>query len=198
MHCMYYEPVPGQSRSVVQLVIKHGGIKSNDTVLHRVTVLHLATRIQRTMAVAISVTHIAPFDPHAEPSTTAERWKKWTRNFERMASASGCRDDQQKRDLLLHTAGESVQDIFDTFSDEAAGTSYVQAKSVLTAHFTPKNNVPYNRHMFHRESQLDGETVGKYVTRLRQLAVSCEFGDGIHPRPGNNNNLYCTHDHHGA
>ena len=47
-----------------------------------------------------------------------------------------------------------------TFSDEAAGTSYVQAKSVLTAHFTPKNNVPYNRHMFHRESQLAGETVG--------------------------------------
>ena len=96
-----------------------------------------------------------------------------------MASASGCREVQQNRDLLLHIAGESVQDIFDTFSDEAASTSYVQAKSVVTAHFTPKNNVPYNRHMFHRESQLDGETVGKYVTRLRQLAVSCEFGDNV-------------------
>ncbi|KAI0217927.1 Tyrosine-protein phosphatase non-receptor type 11 [Lamellibrachia satsuma] len=88
-----------------------------------------------------------------------------------MASASGCTSDAQRR----HTAGEAVQDIFDTLTDTT--TTYQQVKDTPTKYFTPKINVPYSRHMFHRvEQRVDG-TVGQYVTRLRQLTVSCEYGD---------------------
>ena len=48
-----------------------------------------------------------------------------------------------------------------------------------TAYFTPKINVPYNRHMFHRAAQTYGESVGQFVTRLRQLAISCEYDNKV-------------------
>ena len=70
---------------------------------------------------------------------------------------------------------EAVQDIFDTLTN--TGTTYQRAKDTLTEYVNPKANVPYNKHVFHRAEQKVDETVGQYVTRLRQLRVSCEYGD---------------------
>ena len=125
------------------------------------------------MAIPINVSQIPTFDPHTEPSTTTERWHKWLRSFERVASAAGSSNGGQKRNLLLHTAGEAVQDIFDTLAN--TGTTYTQAKT----QFTPKANAPFNKHVFHRAEQRQGETVAQFVNRLRQFAVSCEYGDNV-------------------
>ena len=115
------------------------------------------------MSVAINVAQIPPFDPHTEPSTTAERWKKWVQNFDRW----------QVRQAVPMTIIQqvSVQDIFDTFA--APDTTCDDAKCA------PKINVPNNRHMFHRAAQTDGESVDQFVTRLRQLAVSCEYDNKV-------------------
>ena len=40
-----------------------------------------------------------------------------------------------------------------------------------------KGNVPYERLCFRETSQLANETVEQFVTRLRQKAQTCEFGD---------------------
>ncbi|RDH88672.1 MAG: hypothetical protein DIZ79_14650, partial [endosymbiont of Lamellibrachia luymesi] len=58
-------------------------------------------------------------------------------------------------------------------------SSFQKTKELLTDYFTPKSNVPYNRHMFHRAEQHEGETVGQFVTRLRQLASSCDYGNNV-------------------
>ena len=54
--------------------------------------------------------------------------------------ASGVTDDTQKRQLLLHCAGESVQDIFFTLAD--TGNTYESAKAKITAYFTPVKTHP--------------------------------------------------------
>ena len=41
----------------------------------------------------------------------------------------------QKRNLLLHTAGEEVQDVFATLAD--TGATYGEAVATLIAHFQP-------------------------------------------------------------
>ena len=91
--------------------------------------------------------------------------------------ASGVTDDKQKRQLLLHYAGTDVQDIFYTLPN--TGETYTTAKEKITAYFTPRKNTSYNRHMFRKDSQTEGESVAQFVTRLRQLANLCEFGDHI-------------------
>ena len=59
--------------------------------------------------------------------------------------------------LLLHTAGEEVQDIFVTLPD--TGATYDEAVAVLNAHFQPQVNVTFQRHAYRRECQKADETV---------------------------------------
>ena len=49
--------------------------------------------------------------------------------------ATGCTDDRQKRNLLLRTAGEEVQDVFSTLAD--TGATHGEAVAALIAHFQP-------------------------------------------------------------
>jgi len=125
------------------------------------------------MAVNINVPPVPTFNPHTHDLST--KWQKWTRDFETFAVASGVKDDKQKRQLLLHCAGTEVHDIFETL--EGTGENYKTAKDKLTAYFTPLKNIPYSRHLFRSEGQKDDESIIQYVTRLRQLAGPCEFGD---------------------
>ena len=104
-----------------------------------------------------------------------QRRKKWIRSFVTYASAAGCTDKKQQRQLLLHSAVPEVQDIFDTLTD--TGDDIDKAKKKLLEYFTPLQNIPFNRHVFRQEAQSDTETVTQFLTRLRRLAVSCNFGD---------------------
>ena len=47
----------------------------------------------------------------------------------------------------------------------------------MNKYFKPQANVPYERLCFRETSQLANETVEQFVTRLRQKAQTCEFGD---------------------
>ena len=127
------------------------------------------------MAVAIPVTPVATFDPHGEPSSVYQRWEKWLRTFKTYSIATGCTQDVQKRMLLLHCAGPEVQDIFDTLTD--TGTSCQEAETALDTYFKPKQNIPYNRHVFRQACQTPEETTLQFITRLRKLSLSCEFGE---------------------
>ena len=48
--------------------------------------------------------------------------------------------------------------------------------SKLEEYFKPKRNVIYERYIFHTTQQEPNETISEYVTKLRRLAASCDFG----------------------
>ena len=78
---------------------------------------------------------------------------------------------------MLHTAGLNVRDIYFTLTEEGGSHSYQKAKATLNKYFKPQANVPYERLCFRETSQRANETVEQFVTRLRQKAHTCEFGD---------------------
>jgi hypothetical protein len=129
------------------------------------------------MAVALALQPPAQFDPHGNANTVNQRWTKWVKSFETFIVAAGCKDDEQKRQAFLHCAGESVQEIFSTLPD--TGNSYNDAKVKLNEYFLPKQNVPYNRHVFRLTDQASDETIAQFVTRLRTLSIGCDFGDNL-------------------
>ena len=120
---------------------------------------------------------LGPFDC-SDSSGIAARWERWLRAFELFAEGKGITNHGQKKALLLHTAGMSVQDIFFTLPEETEGTNvFVKAISALNKHFKPQANVPYERLVFRETKQSVSETVEQYITRLRQKAHTCEFGE---------------------
>ncbi|KAL8562825.1 hypothetical protein ACOMHN_004517 [Nucella lapillus] len=125
--------------------------------------------------VSMQVNPVAPFDPHGDTAGVYQRWDRWLRGFQIFAQASGCVNDNQKKQLLLHCAGPDTQDIYYTFQDMPA--TFQETADALSTYFKPAKNLPYNRHQFRQIKQAEDETMAQFVTRLRQSATDCEFGD---------------------
>ncbi|XP_055640757.1 uncharacterized protein LOC129778105 [Toxorhynchites rutilus septentrionalis] len=106
---------------------------------------------------------LRPFDYASHSDDVGIEWRKWMRSFETMVRASRIEDEEWKKDLLLHYAGPSVQQIFDSLP-EAPGTdmrgpllniehytpnmtAYEEARAKLNKFFLPKENSTYERHL---------------------------------------------------
>ena len=88
----------------------------------------------------------------------------------------GVTNEGQKVTLLLHSGGIEFQEIYYTLVSEDQDTSFNDCVAVLDNYFTPKVNVPFERHVFRQMQKMEGGgTIDQFVCRLRQKAISCEF-----------------------
>lgn len=90
--------------------------------------------------------------------------------------AAGITDKTQQRALLLHCGGPDVQEIFQTLENTGNADDPDTALRVLTTYFQPKKNIPFERHVFPQAKQGEDESTDSFVTRLKRLAKTCEFG----------------------
>lgn len=129
---------------------------------------------------ATALPTFAEFDVTADHGTLGLRWKKWLARFRNLLLAIGVTDKPRQRALLLHYAGEGVNEIFDTLPATQAGEDenpFEKAVEALTSHFTPKKNSEYEIYVFRQAKQEVNEGISAYHTRLRQLSVTCEFAN---------------------
>jgi len=135
-------------------------------------------------AVNVDVAPLPQFDCSGDPTSITPRWKRWKKAFQFYIDGKGVQNNDQKKALLLHSAGMDVQDIFDTLDnvpfvatvEGETDNVYKQAMRNLDAYFAPKGNVPYERHIFRSLKQDTAETVDQYVSRLKKQALNCQFG----------------------
>ena len=127
------------------------------------------------MAAKIEVRPLQPFDPVTDPTSIGQHWKTWKRRFETYLVAVNVTNDKQKCALLLYRVGQETQEIFETFTD--TGNDYKTAIENLDQYFMPKKNVGYEIFQFRQATQKPKETADQFVTRLRRLAIHCEFTD---------------------
>lgn len=60
---------------------------------------------------------IRSFDYTLYGDNSGHEWKKWMRSFNCFMVASGIKDSERKCALLLHFAGEKVQELFETLPE---------------------------------------------------------------------------------
>ena len=105
------------------------------------------------------------------------RWKRWKRAFNLYLTSKGITNEEQKLALLLHSGGMELQEVYYTLVPEDEVTQFKDCVATLDNYFTPKFNVPFERHVFRQMHQLEGETIDQFVCRLRQKCISCEFSN---------------------
>ena len=127
------------------------------------------------MAKAVDIAAPNNFNPNGDSTGLGQRWKKWVKGFSIYLIAAGISDDEQKRALLLHSAGEDVREIVETLSSDT--TTYAALTTALNDYFLPKQNKRYERHVFRQAAQKESETISQYSTRLATLSKACEFND---------------------
>ena len=121
--------------------------------------------------------HFPAFDPNQTGDVTV-RWRRWVSRFKNLMVAMNITSDPRQKALLLHYAGESMSDIFDTLNVAAAGpdqTNTDMAIQAFTTYFAPQENKDFEVMNFRRAKQEKNEDLASFVTRLKKLSVTCGF-----------------------
>ena len=93
---------------------------------------------------AASLPNFPPFSVHE--GNAENRWRKWISRLENLFIGLDIKDKNGQRALLLHYAGEDVNEIFDTL--EGTGEDFAIAKQKLKDYFAPKKNTGYEVYKF--------------------------------------------------
>ena len=90
----------------------------------------------------LGIPSTAPFDAKEEPTSVAQRWEKWLKQFQYFEDASRINNNSKKKALLLHLAGTETQDIYiqDIYPTNA---TYEASLEALNTHFPVTKNIPY-------------------------------------------------------
>ena len=118
----------------------------------------------------------APTAFNIDATDLYSEWKHWSSAFEIYSIASDLqkKDDAVQRATMLHCLGPEVQRIFNTLPGEHK--SLEEAKTSLNGYFAPKRNVVAGRYRFRSRAQKADESFNAYLTSLRELVKSCDFG----------------------
>jgi len=110
-----------------------------------------------------------------------ENWRFFKQKFQIYLAASRCTDENSKYKiaLLLNSIGDRALKIFNNFTYDPADDkdNFETVLKKFDSYFLPEVNETYERHTFFLREQKPDETVDQYVTDLRDLSSSCNFGN---------------------
>ena len=119
-----------------------------------------------------------PPRPLSFEGNLAENWRRWIQQFRLYLSATGSDKKAEKVQcsIILTVAGEDAVEVFNTFT-ETEEDKIEPLIEKFRSYCTPKKNITFERHVFNTRCQESDESIDSYVTALKKLAKSCEFGD---------------------
>ena len=126
-------------------------------------------------AANLDIPSIAPFKTKGKPTSVDQRWEKWLKQFQYFVHASVINTNNRKKALLLHLIRTNSQDIFETLTPPNATDE--AALEALNMHFAVTKNLPYERSKLNQARQEASENINQFITKLRKLALTCEYGD---------------------
>lgn len=89
------------------------------------------------------------------------------------------RGEATKVKLFLYSIGSQGREIYDTMAFEilASERTLTQVLEAFDGHCNPRKNESVERFKFFYSTQDPGESQEKFVTDLKLLATTCNFGD---------------------
>lgn len=110
----------------------------------------------------------------------AENWRRWKTKFGNYMLASGAdkKAENVKIAILTNIIGDEAEEKFETFtiSDENKQKYEEVIKSFENYCVPKRKNESINRHIFMLRNQEEGESYDQFVTSLKKLSSSCNFG----------------------
>ena len=107
-------------------------------------------------------------------------WKKFKQKYTNYEIVTGIssKDSSTRVATLLTVIGNDAIDVFNTPTWDEEGDDKKIEKVLLKfeEHCELKKNISYERYKFFSRAQESSESVDQYVTILRKLCETCEFG----------------------
>lgn len=111
----------------------------------------------------------------------ADNWERFIQRvelyFEATATGTTVRTDKQKVALLLRVAGPEAVDVFNTFTlTEDQKQNYAEVIHKFQEYCAPKANETFERHVFRKTHQAEGQSFEQFLRELKLKVRSCNFG----------------------
>ena len=118
---------------------------------------------------------LPPFslDKHSAVSTS---WRKYKKRFENLVLALHVQDGAQKKALLLNCLGNETYDVYENLSTGKSDKTNDAVTALLDGHFSPQNNITYERYVFQNVLQNVDENFHQFYIRVKEQGVKCDFG----------------------
>lgn len=114
-------------------------------------------------------------------ANAADNWRKFLMQFEiyLVAKSKDDKPDKLKVNMLLHCAGPEAIEEYSHFVYNAGEDKecYADVCSKFKALCEGARNVIYERLVFNKRNQKEGERVDNFVSELKRLSLTCEFGE---------------------
>uniref|UniRef100_A0A1B8Y8I2 Gypsy retrotransposon integrase-like protein 1 n=1 Tax=Xenopus tropicalis TaxID=8364 RepID=A0A1B8Y8I2_XENTR len=111
----------------------------------------------------------------------SQAWKHWKEEFGLFVELTVApRDENRKIKLFHYLIGEKGREISQTLSITSGRDDNPTLRDIIQAfdkYCDPKKNETVERYTFFSRNQEPGENIDTYVTELKILASTCEFGD---------------------
>ena len=136
---------------------------------------------------ALSLQHLGKMN--FSDGNIATVWKKWKQSMQLyIDGVMSSKTEKEEHSTFLFLIGEEGRKIFNTWtwprSKDEAGTDTVADNITVSELFRkfeeyciPKRNLIIERRKFFKRHQRVDENIDSYVTELKNLASSCEFGE---------------------
>lgn len=125
-------------------------------------------------------TNIKQPDTMSWEGSLAENWRFFKQKFDLFlkASRSTKESSEFKTALLLSCIGDRALKIYNNFSfaSTESNQDFTTVINKFEAYFNPEKNVTYERHIFLSRNKKPYETMEEYITDLRDLSSTCDFG----------------------
>ena len=110
---------------------------------------------------------------------SAAEWDVFAEQLSYYFVANGIDDADKKRAILLSACGASTYKLLKTLvaPAELTTTSFAELVQLAKEHYTPKPSVIMCHFKFNSAFHEEGESISAFVTCLRDLATSCEYGE---------------------
>ena len=110
---------------------------------------------------------------------SATEWDVFAEQLSFYFTANGITDGDKKRAILLSACGTTTYKLLKTLVAPAELTtkSFAELVKLAQEHHNPKPSVIMRRFRFNTSVRQEGESITKFVTRLRDSASHCEYGD---------------------
>lgn len=110
----------------------------------------------------------------------SENWKRWKQKLLLYLDATDKADkpDKTKIAILLHLIGDEGLEIFNTFqfANEEDEKKFAEVVKKFDEYCTPRTNIVFERFKFFSRGQLENEAFDHFLTDVKKLAASCDFG----------------------
>ena len=109
-----------------------------------------------------------------------KKWKAWRQQWESYALVTGLstKDPKVQVAMFILCVGQTALHVYNTLPFERPDNKEDMSKvpQLMEKHYVGETNVIYERYMFNSCDQATGQTFDNYLTKLRTLSQSCNYG----------------------